>query len=111
MEIKHIFMLTLFVVTIVIFAILYIYNSSLEVKSTNRLNPKTYTPFSKITNIFAGIIILLSIINFGLSLYSLFTSNYPGNFALSLLAAICSFIFFIGGLLIINYNYKNKKPT
>ncbi len=104
MEIKHIFMLTLFVVTIIFFIIFGIYRSSLVINEY--LDSYKY---SKILTIFGVIIILLSLINFGLSIFNAVTANNGVNRFLSCASATCSFVFFICGLLIIENNNNNKK--
>ncbi len=106
MEIKHIFMFTLSAFIVILFIIYIIHNNSLIVIPKN---VKSYTKFSKIITIYGVIIILLSLINFGLSIFNAVTANGSIYKHVSLLVAGCSFCFVIGGLLIIEHNNNNKK--
>ena len=107
MEIKHIFMLTLSVVTIVLLIIFIFYHETL--KAINKKNKIIYK-YSKISTIFAVIIILLSLINFGLSIFNIVTANDDGSIEFfSVMAAAFSGLFVIFGVYIIYNNYDNKK--
>ena len=100
-------MFTLSAVIVVLFIIYIIHNNLLIVIPKD---VKSYTKFSKIITIYGVIIILLSLINFGLSIFNAVTANDGSIYKyVSQLVAGCSFCFVICGLFIIEHNYNNKK--